>query len=166
MLLQSAVGNAAPLGGLLHRDVVVRAQEFHSPGVLLIAEPACAARQVVAYAQPFTHLLAPLYHTGIVRAQLTAKVRAVQSELTGDLRNVELYIVHAVARLDGLPVFGTGGGQLTAKLPQLYMTGFLPAADDIVTSEQHVTVIFADISPEPRYRHLASTADFCTGQPG
>ena len=119
VLFQTGVGDTAGVGGFLCRDISVRTQKFHSLGVLFLTVPACTSRQVVAYAQPFTYLFTPFDNPGIVRAQLTTEVRAVQPELAGYLRDVVFDIVQTLARFDGILVFGMGGGQLSTKRSQL-----------------------------------------------
>ena len=111
VLFQSLIGYVATPGGFLHRDVAVPAQQFHRPGIPLTALRARAARQVVAQAQTPAHLLAPFDHPRIVRTQLLAEVRAAQPKLPGDLRDVAVDVVHAVARRYRLAVFGPVAGR-------------------------------------------------------
>ena len=57
-------------------------------------------------------------------------------------------------------VFGPGGGQLSAKLGQLDVAGFLLAAYNIVPRKQQITVILGKVALKSRYRYLTGTADF------
>lgn len=68
MLLQSGVGNIAPLGGFLHRDITVGLQQPHRFSILFLAPRARAARQAVIQPQPLPCPFAELQHFGIVRA--------------------------------------------------------------------------------------------------
>lgn len=113
----------------------------------------------------FLYCLTPFDNPGIVRAQLTTEVRAVQPELTGYLRDIVFDVVQTLARLDGILVLGTSSGQLSAKRSQLDMACFLLAASDIVACQQQVAVIQGEITLESRHRHLAGTTDLRTGQP-
>lgn len=81
-----------------------------------------------------------------MRPQLAPEIRTVQSELSGNLRYIVLYILHAVTRRDGLLVFGMSFGALSAPLAYLDVTGFLPVAFDAVAFQHQMTMVDTDIT--------------------
>lgn len=97
---------------------------------------ACASWQVVAQPQSLAYLLPPFDNPGIVHTQLTTEVRAVQSKLTGNLRNVIFNVVQTIAGFDGFLILGTGSGLLPAKLWQLDARGFLLVTSNVVPCQQ------------------------------
>lgn len=146
MLFQSRIRDPATLRNLLHRDVTVPAQQLHGPGISLFAPSTCAARQVIVQSQTQTRPFPKLQHLRIMRTQLPAEVRAAQSELSGDLRDVVFEIVHAAARRDRLLVFGMSRGFLPPALIHTDRGGFFRTAFDAVARKHQVAVVLADMT--------------------
>ena len=115
-------------------------------GILLLAEPARTTQQSSSDTQPFAYLLAPLDDPRLVRAQLSAQIRAFQTELAGNLRDVELNVIHASARLDSVLVFDAGGGQLSLELSQLDLSDFLFTAHNGVAGQYEFTVVLGQVT--------------------
>ena len=107
VLFQTGIGDTAGVSDLLCRDISVRTQKFHSLGVLFLTVLACISWQVVAQSQSLAYLLPPFDNPGIVHAQLTTEVRAVQPKLTGNLRNVIFNVVQTIAGFYGFLIRGT-----------------------------------------------------------
>ena len=101
-----------------------------------------------------------------MRPQLTAEVRTIQSEFTGNLRNIVRDIVHAVTRCNGLLVFGVSSGKLTAPLIHLDAARFLPAALDAVALQHQMTVVNTDITGKSVERDFAPPAYLDSGEVG
>lgn len=166
VLFQSGIGDIAPLGCILYSDVTVGLQHLHRFGILFLAPQARAAGQAVVQSQPLACPLAELQHFGIMRPQLTAEVRAAQSELTGYLRYVVVYIVHAVTRRDSLLVFGMGLRTLPLPLVHLYISGFLRTAPDAVAFQHQMPVVSIDIAGKSAERDFAPPAYIDSGKVG
>lgn len=101
-----------------------------------------------------------------MRPQLTAEVRAAQSELTGYLRYVVLYIVHAVTRRDSFLVFGMGFGSLSTPLVHLDAVRFLPAALDAVAFQHQMAVVGIYITGESADGNPTLSANLGDGETG
>ena len=99
-----------------------------------------------------------------MRAQLAAKVRTAQSELTGYLRYVVLYIVHAVTRRDSLLVFGMGLWSLSTPLVHLDAVRFLPAALDAVAFQHQMPMVDTDITGESADGNPTLSANLGNGE--
>lgn len=141
VLLQSGIGYVATLGGFLYRDITVGTQKLDRLGILLLAPRACAAWQTVIQTQALPCPFPKLQHFGIMCPQLAAEIRTAQSELTGDFRYVALDIFHAVARRDGLLVFGMGRRQLSPSLVQIDAFCFFRAAFDTVAFQHQMAMV-------------------------
>lgn len=98
-----------------------------------------------------------------MRTQLPSKVGAVQPELPGYLRHVQLNIVHAVARFDGFLVLEAGGRLLSAECVQLDAGSLLAVARHAVACQQQVAVVFADVGLQSRHGHSTRAANLDAG---
>lgn len=147
VLFQSRIGHAATRCGLAHGDVAVCTQKLYGPGIPDLAPRTCSARQTVSQAQALSCPFAKIQHIGVVRAQLTAKVRAAQTELARYLRHVVRDVLHAVTRRNGLLVLGMCIRTLSAPLGQTDVTGILLTAFHTIALQHQMTVVSTDNTP-------------------
>ena len=88
--------------------------------------------------------------------------------LSKGLSNGKFNDVLSMEKMPSLALVTTSGYDSivtdSANSMSAYMTGFLLAASNLVTCQQQVSMIQGEITLESRYRYLAGTADFRTGQ--
>ena len=92
--------------------------------------------------------------------------RPTQSELTGYLRDVVFYIVHAVARRYSLLILGMCFRTLSTPPVHLDIAGFLRTAPDAVAFQHQMPVVSIDIAGKSAERDFAPPAYIDSGKVG
>ena len=157
MLPQSAIRHSAHLGRLPYRDAA-RAQQLYRFGIFDHALGTHAARLVVVQSPPPSLYLPKHGYIGEMGAQLVGQCRAVETELTGDLRNVVFEAGAVPACFDGLPVLAVCGGRLSERFTEPDGSRIGVSGIDAVAGKEQIPAVMMQIGGKPAQRHTAQRA--------